>query len=390
MIEAVKNHSSGRRAVLLIITDGQVGNEEEILEALRLHPDLRVHLFGIDTAVNDALLKTIARQQRGQCFLLTPQGDIRGAVTKLGDRIRRAVLTGIEVGEGWKLAFETIPNLFSGEVVDIPLKAAGAGGQVRIKGTLPNGERCLYEFECASVMNPAVKLLWVRAQIESLLAKKQTKEAIALAKQSNLLCPGTCFVAWDGAESVPVAEEKVYQPSLAPLVLCASPMLRAPGRNRLYSLAEAAPSDDLADTSFGSFIDEAPAAAGMEEITSRFAGWSESVSVMLAETIESFLAEIRASLPFDEEIKEALIAFLGYWAAHDKDSADARIKLLVALRDDLKKVDENRRDKRDILIQFVGKHCHSDANLRDASRLLVEACAKAGEPGGRKKSVKTL
>ena len=382
VIESVKKHSPGRRAVLLIITDGQVGNEEQVLETLRLHPDLRVHLFGIDTAVNDALLKTIARQQRGQCFLLTPNDDIRGTVTKLGDRIRRAVLTGIEVEEGWKLASETIPDLFSGEVIEFPLKAVGAGGPVRIKGMLPNGEKRFYEFECAPVTNPAVKLLWARARIESLLARKQTKEAIALARQSNLLCPGTCFVAWDGAESVPVAEEKVYQPSQSPSVICAAPVPRG---MRLLSLAEPASSYDLADASS---IDEPPAEAGLDEITNRFEGWPESVSVMLAETIGSCLTEIQAVLSFDKKITEALIAFLGFWVVREKGSVEAHIKLLGSLRDELNGVGLDRQKKREILVNFIKTHGSADAELMDASRRLADACANAGEHARRKKFFK--
>jgi Ca-activated chloride channel family protein len=374
VIEAIDNHSSRRHAVLLIITDGQIGNEEEVLEALRHHPGLTVHVFGIDMTVNDALLKSIARQQRGQCFLMTPEDDIRGVIAKLGDRIRRPVLTGIEVEGEWRPASETIPDLFSGQVADIPLKATAIGAPVRIKGTLPNGEERLFSFNPASTTNPAVKLLWAKARIDSLLATRQNKEAISLSKQNNLLCAGTCFVAWDAAEQVPIAQEGIYQPSLllreAGALFCQSP--------RYYSLGAAAPpSARLADESFGDFIEEAAPAPDLDEITNQYAGWPESISIMLAETIESAVAEIGALLPFSEKLVKAILAFLGHWTARGKDSVEARVELLYRLRDDLKQAGGIWQQLCETLTQFIEKHCAADAELRDPCHILAKVCSDA-------------
>ena len=84
LLVAVGKHSSGRPASFILITDGQIGNEEAVLELLTKVPQVPVHVFGIDTAVNDGFLKKMAKQQGGECVLRTPDDDIAGAVAKLG------------------------------------------------------------------------------------------------------------------------------------------------------------------------------------------------------------------------------------------------------------------------------------------------------------------
>src|SRR5204863_6030678 len=54
---------------------------------------------------------------------------------------------------------------------------------------------------------------------ELLLAKGQNNEAIALAKENNIICEGAAFIAWDEQERVSVSRLEVYQPSVEPDML---------------------------------------------------------------------------------------------------------------------------------------------------------------------------
>ncbi|MEI9998608.1 MAG: hypothetical protein WDO13_05300 [Verrucomicrobiota bacterium] len=108
VLEAIGDHSHGRSPIL--ITDGQVGNEAAVVELLSARRDLPVHTFGIDTAVNDGFLKQLAAQHRGTCVLMTPNDDIAGAVSRLGSRLRRPVLTGITVAGGWETVWPPAPR----------------------------------------------------------------------------------------------------------------------------------------------------------------------------------------------------------------------------------------------------------------------------------------
>src|SRR5262249_32090110 len=54
-------NESGRQRIVVLVTDGQVGNEDQILRELgKRLKGIRVFTLGIDTAVNAAFLKRLA------------------------------------------------------------------------------------------------------------------------------------------------------------------------------------------------------------------------------------------------------------------------------------------------------------------------------------------
>jgi|GEM_PF-1106002 len=219
VLEQIARHSVNRYASVVLITDGEVGNEEEIMHAFREAPHVRLHAFGIDTTVNDAFLKSLARQQRGTCCLQTPNDDIAGTITALGGRLRHPVLTDLRLSGPWQAPHETWPDLHSGEVVTVALRGTGTGTSLPppvIVGHAADGSHHILAVDTSVAGSEAVKLLFVRERITALLASDHPGDAIALAKEHNLLCKGAAFVAWDEAEQVPVAREEVIQPSMSP------------------------------------------------------------------------------------------------------------------------------------------------------------------------------
>ena len=221
VLEKIAVHSPDRPVSLVLITDGQIGNEFAVLQRLTRYSSLRVNVFGIDVALNDGFLKKLAAQHNGASCLLSPQDDIVGAVARLGSRLRRPVLTSIRVPEGWELAGKTLPDLFEGEVLSLPLKAAAkadfaSAKSILISAKLPGGQTHALEFNLTATDAPAILLLWARRRIDYLLAQNQAAEAIALAKQTNIVCEGAAFIAWDETEKVPVSrpEDELYQPAL--------------------------------------------------------------------------------------------------------------------------------------------------------------------------------
>lgn len=202
-----------RRAVLVLITDGEIGNEEAVLAALRPYPSLRVHAFGIDVTVNDALLRQLARQQHGSVTLQTPADDVARAVSSLGAKLRRPVLTNFELGAGWQSASDYLPDLYASDVVSLPLRRMQARAELKISGRLPDGSVHTLALQPRQTANPALRLLWMRDHIQHLLGQNKA-EAIRLAIETNLICDGTAFIAWDREEKVPVAVATLYQPAL--------------------------------------------------------------------------------------------------------------------------------------------------------------------------------
>ncbi|OIO31113.1 MAG: hypothetical protein AUJ18_06825 [Candidatus Hydrogenedentes bacterium CG1_02_42_14] len=123
----------GRNRFVILLTDGQVSNEDEVLrEVSRNIGNDRVFSMGIDYAVNDAMLKSMARVGKGACLLLTPEEDIEGAVLSLSNRFGDPVLSKIVLSfdsTRTELFPNPIPDLFDDE----PLVVLG-----RIKGAVPN------------------------------------------------------------------------------------------------------------------------------------------------------------------------------------------------------------------------------------------------------------
>ena len=220
VLNALAKHSSGRRAALVLITDGQVGNEAAIIEALRPHAGVRVHTFGIDTTVNDAFLTRVARQQRGTCCLLMPTDDIAGAVARLGSRLRRPVLTGVSVEGDWELPGDSPADLHSEEIAVLTLKGKAGATEVTVRGRGIDGAEQSFRVKLEPRPEPALRLLWAKGAIDFNLRRGKRAEAIAQAIRYNLLCEGAAFIAWDEAEKVMVAAREVYQPSMTPAIYC--------------------------------------------------------------------------------------------------------------------------------------------------------------------------
>ena len=215
VLKQISIHSPRNRASVVLITDGEVGNDQEIVRAFRQAPHVRVHTFGIDTTVNDAFLKSLAHQQRGGCWLQTPDDDIAGTVAALGDRLRRPVLTDLSVRGSWEAAHSAWPDLHAHEVVTVALRGEAATS-LEITGRLPDGSDHCFAVDLGAAGSEAVKLLWAKERMTELIASDRQPEALALARQHTLICEGAAFIAWDEAEQVPIAADEVVQPALEP------------------------------------------------------------------------------------------------------------------------------------------------------------------------------
>ncbi|MEZ0297137.1 MAG: VIT domain-containing protein, partial [Candidatus Methylacidiphilales bacterium] len=227
VLEAIDEHSQDRRSVIILITDGQVGNETEVLRRLKKRKSaLPVIALGIDTAVNEAFLQQLARQQRGQCFLRTPDDDIVGLVAQLGDRLKVPVLTDITAGEGWEFPADQPRDLYAREIVTAVLRGPGGIRQLTLYGKGASGEQQSYNFELQESPSEAVSLLWARRRIQQLQSSANgantadkaalTSEMLTLARSFNILCEGAAFLAVDESQKGEVAKVEVYQPSYEP------------------------------------------------------------------------------------------------------------------------------------------------------------------------------
>ncbi len=185
VLKMIGKHSFAeeRSANLILITDGQVGNEDSIQKTLRTYPQLPLFAFGIDTTVNDAFLRNHVRQQHGEVVFQTPMEDIAKAVQALGAKLRRPVVTQIQVGKGWGLATGGTPNLYQGSVIDVTLRSSTPNVPLVMRGSLPDGAEYQFQFQKHATSNIALKLLWMKNRITWLLDNMKEKDAMQLAIQ---------------------------------------------------------------------------------------------------------------------------------------------------------------------------------------------------------------
>jgi hypothetical protein len=220
----MREHSAEHPAAVLVITDGQVGDERGAIAAAK-KLGCPVHILGVAMTANEGL-DAIAKQTGGRSIFLAPGEDIAGAVERFSPVLRAPVVTGLTMPPGWTTADETpLRDLCESEDVVVPISASpGAppltltfesiSPQVSNSGFMPpdpSGTRHLSPVTCHY---KGASLCWARSRIRSLDASDREDEALTLAKEFNLLSSDAAYIAWDEAEQVPVAQTEIVQPAL--------------------------------------------------------------------------------------------------------------------------------------------------------------------------------
>jgi Ca-activated chloride channel family protein len=168
--------------VVILLTDGQVGNEDEILRAVmqrRGASRTRVCSFGIGTNVSDALLRDLARETGGAVEFIHPGERIDEKVVaqfarSVAPRITdvRVRFEGLDVGE---VAPAAAPDVVDGEAWSLHARYARGGvGAVEIQGRY-RGEPYSLRVPLAlpeEASRPVVAQLWAAERIRDLEAAR--------------------------------------------------------------------------------------------------------------------------------------------------------------------------------------------------------------------------
>jgi Ca-activated chloride channel family protein len=198
-----------RDRVLVLVTDGQVGNEDQILaQVTPALSGVRVHTVGIDEAVNAGFLGRLASVGGGRCELVESEDRLDDAMEHIHRRIGAPVVTELRLTadgliEG-TLAPARLPDVFPGS----PLVITG-----RYQGTLEAvtvaGRRDAREWTARTVGrredDPAVTFSWARAHLRDLedayAAGRSDGAAeqriIATSLRFGVLCRFTAWIAVD-------------------------------------------------------------------------------------------------------------------------------------------------------------------------------------------------
>jgi Ca-activated chloride channel family protein len=97
MMTAIKaalepSDAQGHVRIVCFMTDGEVGNDMEIISEVQKHPNARVFAFGIGSSVNRFLLDKISEYGRGEVEYVGLGDDGSAAAKRFHERIRNPLL----------------------------------------------------------------------------------------------------------------------------------------------------------------------------------------------------------------------------------------------------------------------------------------------------------
>ncbi|WP_405151857.1 VIT domain-containing protein [Sphaerisporangium sp. NBC_01403] len=200
---------STRERVLVLVTDGQVGNEDQILERLGARlAAVRVHTVGIDRAVNAGFLGRLAGLGSGRCELVESEDRLDEAMEHIHRRIGSPLVTGLSLKpDGLDVLPGTVTHLgslYSG----VPLTVSGrfrgpARGSVTVHGLAADGQPWERRLEGTPAEGDAARAVWARAHLRRLEDRYATgehgleREIVETSLRHGVLCRFTAFVAVD-------------------------------------------------------------------------------------------------------------------------------------------------------------------------------------------------
>jgi len=214
----IANAREARRPVVVVITDGQFGDEARAC-AIAASCNIEVHTIGIDANVNETALRKIARRTRGTCSLCVPGEDLDITIQQLIANLLSPCIDRISVSGGW-MPVGNLPALRPGQAALVPFRNPfptplwQPASTVDIELKFTDGSMRVIHLPIRATAGRAPSLLAAKAEITALLDDGKDREAVATACRFNLLCEGVAFVAWDEAEQVAIATTTFEQPAL--------------------------------------------------------------------------------------------------------------------------------------------------------------------------------
>ncbi|MCA8925640.1 MAG: VWA domain-containing protein [Planctomycetes bacterium] len=203
-----------RDRIVVLVTDGQVGNEDQILRTLAPHlAGLRVFTLGIDRAVNAGFLRRLAGLSGGFCELVESEDRLDEVMDQVHRRIGTPLLTDLRLeGVGLELVPGSmvparLPDLFAGAPLRILGRYRGTPGKLTVRAFDAAGSEVIEQLAGVACSSSVAHKVWARGRVRDLEDRYVTTsdrslagEITALSLRHGVLCRFTSFVAVDRAE----------------------------------------------------------------------------------------------------------------------------------------------------------------------------------------------
>ncbi|MDH3641588.1 MAG: VIT and VWA domain-containing protein [Gammaproteobacteria bacterium] len=206
-------HDPKRLRFVTFMTDGYIGNEAEIIEAVHSGiGDSRIFSFGVGSSVNRYLMERMAKEGRGAVAYLSPSDSARKIMASFFERISHPALTDIQIDWGGMNVADVYPartpDVFVGRPVVITGKYLGAPDDVIVRG-LRDSEQHSFRIAAGRVgQNASISKVWARLKIADLGDRQAwesdpydelASEIRNTALEHQLMSAYTSFVAVDAS-----------------------------------------------------------------------------------------------------------------------------------------------------------------------------------------------
>ena len=204
-----------RERVVVLVTDGQVGNEDQILRELAPHlRNVRVFALGIDQAVNAGFLRRLAGAGGGLCELVESEDRLDAVMAKVHRRIGTPIATelairatGLALVHG-SIAPRRLPDVYAGAPVVVFGRYTGrapADAAIELEGR-SLGDPLNLAVTRSAEGGAWLAASWARAQLRELEdrfaagERELEGEIVQVSKQFGVLSRFTAYLAVDRGE----------------------------------------------------------------------------------------------------------------------------------------------------------------------------------------------
>ena len=202
-------HADRLRQVIFL-TDGAVGNEERLFQAIRERlGDSRLFTIGIGSAPNSHFMREAARLGRGTFTYIGNPTEVQQKMTALFHKLESPVLADVRLELPGAAEFEIlpglIPDLYVGEPIVVAVRARGLPSEAVVRGrfgTTPWESRVSLH---QAGPGAGLSVHWARAKIAALLDRQRAAApdddvrlaVIDMALRHHLVSAHTSLVAVD-------------------------------------------------------------------------------------------------------------------------------------------------------------------------------------------------
>ena len=209
--QALKSpQDSARLQQIILLTDGQVGNEEELFELLHQRVGTkRLFTIGIGSTPNSHLMRKAAEFGRGTFTYIGKVDEVKDKLDGLFKKLERSVLSDITIDQTNWSGLEQYPakiaDLYEGEPIVLALKAGSLPPQAMLHGQTGTHSWSLPVSLKHATTQGGLSVYWARQKISALVDETYKggvedaikKSVLDLALAHHLVSPYTSLVAVD-------------------------------------------------------------------------------------------------------------------------------------------------------------------------------------------------